>query len=458
MIHAILKGKAGHNFKNSTQTDHNTNERENPFHLVTNKDKLNWRESFKTSEDSLTSMVFGRLFYLPDNILWEIIWKACGEPPEIEPAGRIKDKEFWPRWKSNENDITKSIEPDLYISFEKFDLIIEAKRYDSKQQDPDQWQREVNAYWNEYPKKIPKKSDGGSKLYLLALGCEKPEATKKIEGLEKVLFCKWSQLLHQVVNKLEELDGKNFEPRHLKDLLKDIQNSFELHGFFVTKWLNELPVKKINFIKKNKEEDNMQLNSDELNIVLADVRKSYRLLYHYQERVRSLVKYISDKLGFGYVDGNALFSHPWNPGRKDNLQLWAWDFLPMYYFEFHLGAIETNDGEVRASIFLQSDTGFFDSDKDNKLKPEDFSSIESSQTRLIFVVGKNDWNYQDFHSCSKEILKRKKEGPIMVKGKGDSYTIAKAYNLIQFANAELTDKTIDDFKDFCLNQGIGFLL
>ena len=40
--------------------------------------------------------------------------------------------------------------PDLFIRFSEFDLIVEAKRWDSFQQNSNQWQNQITADANEY--------------------------------------------------------------------------------------------------------------------------------------------------------------------------------------------------------------------------------------------------------------------------------------------------------------------
>ena len=102
-------------------------------------------------EDSLTASVFSHLLHLPSEVFWRILRQACysknlpdfpGEP-ELAP---------WPRWNPAGTENPGCVIPDLFIRFDAFDLIIEAKIKDDGTQDRSQWERELTAYMNEYGK------------------------------------------------------------------------------------------------------------------------------------------------------------------------------------------------------------------------------------------------------------------------------------------------------------------
>jgi len=191
-----------------------------------------------------------------------------------------------------------------------------------------------------------------------------------------------------------------------------------------------------------------KLNTKELNDVFTDVRKAYRLLYHYQRRVMDLAKFIGDKLEYKYVGGWSYYCKPSPNNGKGRLENWSWDWLNMYYYEFHFGFKES----VGFSIFLQSDTGFFDSKTDNKLDVEEYKDVEESKTRLIFVCGKQgNWNpplimKNENISSNQEIFE----------GTNDegSFMIGKTYDLSLFIDEESTIKQIEDFKEFCKKRKI----
>ena len=173
-----------------------------------------------------------------------------------------------------------------------------------------------------------------------------------------------------------------------------------------------------------------------------DVRKAYRLLYDYQARVLSLVKFIGSSYKIPYAKGFPKFSSK----GSGNLGNWSWDWLNMYYYEFHF---EKNKGENKVwfSVFLVSDTGFFDANKESKvskLSVESFKKVNESETKLIFVAGPQNWNHEwggywdlgnflfdeSGHSESKDL-------------------VFKSYSLSSFLNEEGTLKQLKDFEQYC---------
>src|SRR5262249_41158567 len=73
--------------------------------------------------------------------------------------GAIQAYEFWPKWSAMGGG---NKEPDIYVQFERADLIVEAKRWDMPQQQYfDQWAWEIKARPPEH---------SGRRLLLLAIG------------------------------------------------------------------------------------------------------------------------------------------------------------------------------------------------------------------------------------------------------------------------------------------------
>jgi hypothetical protein len=73
---------------------------------------------------------------------------------------------------------------------------------------------------------------------------------------------------------------------------------------------------------------------DEIDAVLCDVRKAYRLIHLYQRRVldvcREIIEAFESELSF-YYWASSQFEMP--PRRRtDPVGKWAWDFLPLYDF------------------------------------------------------------------------------------------------------------------------------
>jgi len=116
---------------------------------------------FAGYEDSLTATVFERLFYLSRprlEAILEVLLQDSGLTLRAADLGALQAYEFWPKWPTIEGGIT---EPDVYVQFERADLIVEAKRWDVPQQYFDQWAREIRARPRER---------SGRRLLLLAIG------------------------------------------------------------------------------------------------------------------------------------------------------------------------------------------------------------------------------------------------------------------------------------------------
>lgn len=195
-----------------------------------------------------------------------------------------------------------------------------------------------------------------------------------------------------------------------------------------------------------------KLSQPELEEAFVDVRKAYRLLYHYQRRVLDLVKFIGDHLGCKYKSGHPKFSNASPRDGKGSLDLYAWDWLNMYLYEFHLGHLSVDGKKLAFSILLQSDTGYFDLHREgrSKLSVEKFVSPEASQTRLVLVVGYNTWKPAIFDDPNKYL----NGNDSYISKKEEKVICVKAYNLSSFTNEESTLALIDDFNDFCTSNGI----
>lgn len=195
----------------------------------------------ETKEDSLTASVFQLLSYLPVTMLVDILIKSIYGNSFSKDTGALLSLTFWDKWRMKEEDNnSKFVEPDVFLSFEKLNLIVEAKRWDDKQQSEEQWTTELQGYFNEYPKEEETKP-----VYLLALGglhSEENVFLKINEENVTILKSRWSKLLNTIVNQKKAL--ANLEtptPFQISQLnvLEDLVVSFELHGFFAGTWLTD---------------------------------------------------------------------------------------------------------------------------------------------------------------------------------------------------------------------------
>ena len=131
--------------------------------------------------------------------------------------------------------------------------------------------------------------------------------------------------------------------------------------------------------------------------ILTEVRKAYRLLFDYQTKLLALVKYIGGKYGYNYNGGYPKFSNNQPRQGSGNLDNWAWDWLNLYFHEFHFGSKKIDDNtKIYFSVFILNDDGYFlacqkeqqDIGRKNLSK---FEKTENSNSKLIFVVGLNCW-------------------------------------------------------------------
>lgn len=206
-------------------------------HFYQRKSKLD------TKEDSLTSLTFDGLKYLPDEIFWSILRNSliAGNLPNVTAINEIH---FWQHWNAEGTSNINFVEPDIFIRTDNFDVIIEAKRWDKNQQSQHQKNNQVKAYHNEF-------YESNTSLYYIELGGlynNNPESNYIYENLE-VITCKtnWTQLLSSIVTHYQNFDRLNlklFNPQ--KRILDDIIKGFELHQFYTIKWLVDFKNQKIN--------------------------------------------------------------------------------------------------------------------------------------------------------------------------------------------------------------------
>lgn len=189
-------------------------------------------KAFKKCEDSHTSILFDNLKHLPDDLIFKIIKKSLFHDKLPDISGELLSISLWDHWDSEYTSNSYYIEPDVFIRFEGFDLIIEAKRYDEKQQNENQCINEINGYLNHYELDY-------KKIYFIQLGGllnKKDEENISIRGKE-IVICKtnWTQFLHAILE-IQKYTTKNHHIRILNDLI----NGFALHGISKIEWLTDL--------------------------------------------------------------------------------------------------------------------------------------------------------------------------------------------------------------------------
>lgn len=224
-------------------------------------------------EDTKTSSVIGNLLHLPAALFWEILRNSCVDNHHLPIiCGEITSVDFWPSWSAQGTENRRRVEVDVFISFEMFDLIIEAKVEDEKGQYDTQWKNECKSYYNNFP-------DSEKPLYLIALGGSKDmtfriihinhinEFGKKFDNQIKIIKCNWMSLLITTSRLIEEMESIRFIDTNRnsnKRILKDVIHSFNIHSMYFLKWMNNLNHDNLRIHSKSIEffKTNYKLNHD----------------------------------------------------------------------------------------------------------------------------------------------------------------------------------------------------
>jgi hypothetical protein len=214
-------------------------------------------DDYRDREDLLTSFVFGALIYLPADWLWRIFRSASidatVEPQSMLPEaiGALERADFWPSWwLKSTSGVRRRVEPDVFLSYEACDVIVEAKRHDGQQmQHSAQLARELVAYFQT--------RGAGKPVYLLAVGgmlTADPQATQLLRQAvsdelaalisstqvppHRVEVVPWVRVLRAVRAMLETLALS----REHRAILEDVEAVFGLHRIVDWRptWLSDL--------------------------------------------------------------------------------------------------------------------------------------------------------------------------------------------------------------------------
>ncbi|MDM1499640.1 hypothetical protein [Myroides odoratimimus] len=197
------------------------------------------------------------------------------------------------------------------------------------------------------------------------------------------------------------------------------------------------------------------MNQKELNNFLIDSRKSFRNLFIYIDRIKDIMKYIDSILeGHQYSEGHTQFSNIATEKTRARLNKWAWDWLPMYNYEFHFGVNqETN---VSFSIIIIADTGFYDTSNKDKLDIDQYGDVEQSESKIIFCVGKNNWfkNTKTEEDLAFEKIYSNNCDEYNGITNTSKYIYAYAYNLNSFLTKGQIRANLEDFINKCNDKKI----
>lgn len=200
-----------------------------------------------------------------------------------------------------------------------------------------------------------------------------------------------------------------------------------------------------------------KLEQEEFNEILIDVRKSFRFLYLFQRRVMDLVKFIGNHYEFVYQEGHSHYSNTHKP-KSGGLEKWAWDFLPMYHFNFQFNSREINGKEFCLSVLVQCDTGFYDKDlkqQNDKLDIHRFNSVEESQTVLHLILRESK-NGLDLEKYKKQ--RRMKGSPNMFPESSteldeNDIWLGYKFSILEMINEETTLECLKKFESHCRSMG-----
>ena len=203
-------------------------------------------------EDVKTASIIGVLKDLPAQLFWELIKNSCADNGKLpKNSGEILSCEFWPRW-----TYKTPVEPDVFIRFEEFDLIIEAKREDKNGQCHRQWEREICAYFSAYNySDSPRKN-----VILMALGGSsdmvyetintniaiEDDATQTISICINVFKCNWYTLLRNTSHLKEQMQNQRYWDSNRNSLIRllgDVITAFNYQGLYDIDWLESMSCK-----------------------------------------------------------------------------------------------------------------------------------------------------------------------------------------------------------------------
>lgn len=201
----------------------------------------------------------------------------------------------------------------------------------------------------------------------------------------------------------------------------------------------------------------------QFNGAMADVRKAHRLIYSYQQRMLDLIYFIKSKLDFPSFLGEKRFSNDIYKKRNGYLLLpdnmWAWDFLYSYMFEYYLGEIYLDNEDICAlSVIQYSDTGFFEKEENNRIDVNSFADEEESGSKLLFILEikpkrKNwIWNIGEL-AMDKQYASLRHKRTILKSDKGNIQVLY-SFSLDRFLNEKTSLVALKEFIDYCKENDV----
>lgn len=188
--------------------------------------------TFSPSEDTLTSSVVGLLQYLPPDIFNKILKESCGINSSFpNDLGYIDYIGFWEHWDATDTSNARIVEPDVIISTNKYQIILEAKKSDESGQYHEQWRNEIKAFLNTHEL-------NNRNVFLLALGGNISLELNKVT-IDDISYPIYKASWFNILNSVSKLMNEPL-PNHVKRILSDMVDAFEIHGFFNLEWLDSI--------------------------------------------------------------------------------------------------------------------------------------------------------------------------------------------------------------------------
>jgi len=198
-------------------------------------------------------------------------------------------------------------------------------------------------------------------------------------------------------------------------------------------------------------------SSAKIDQALLDVRKAYRLLHDYQRMVLDAVNYIGKQFGLSYKGGLSKFSNAAPRDDKGRLDLCAWDWLNMVFYEFYFRPEGEDDNtSLRFSVLLISDTGYFCAEEETLAKANvaGYLPPDQSSTKVGFILSDHRWDAFSFtenKNAMKTFIEKGGELPAEYAAKG-IYGIC--VDLARLSSEEKTNALLDELVVFAQANGI----
>lgn len=129
-----------------------------------------------------------------------------------------------------------------------------------------------------------------------------------------------------------------------------------------------------------------QLTEEQLKVAFCEVRKAHRLIYEYQRRMQDLTWFIKTKLGFPEYQGHKQFSNTISPQHNIKYDLWSWDWIYTYMFEYRLGTKKGKSIDITACLVQISDNGYYKNHSNQATQLSSFTPVEDSDSLLTFYL------------------------------------------------------------------------